>query len=821
MRRWLPGLLPVLLLLGCEGKREDNSQVMAQIHGERLTESKFELLLSTNSEERKKEILGDPAKKRENFENMLKQRLFALAAQEDGYGDNEALKNRLKLVDQRMITQYYYQTYLGVQKGQSLKDLESYYHQHGSAFLGDSGKPKAFDDVKQIVADSLIISKTNLDSFFLANQVKYQQRAECQVSVLQVKDAKTAEKVHAEIEKGLPFTDAVAKYSIHTSKSNQGKIGKAYRDEPLYELGAGIRTDSLFFIEGTKIGEGKIGKPFKKDSTWMIVRADSCKPQAIPAFADIRGQVIQDYLVYYNGRLNDSALSKLKSKYGVKMVDRNKPSNPEELKAYYEKNKDSYFSPETYDVYHIESAKRDLVDKKLKTIKDLAGFKELAAKVSENSWIKSDSGKAGKVKRDHCLPYGIGMLPGLWAAFDTLSAGSMAGPYQNPESGKWHWFFLEKKYPRQQKPFDRVKPLLALDYKNERIAQIKPTDTLAVYGDKVLLESDIISLRQEIPPNMQERYTREQLVDYLLTWDLTTMESEALGLTSSDKLMADRLLNVDSYWAGVYQDSVLARTYAQDTNELKSQFAKHKSTLTKDSNATDWGRFARDIAALGTLTEADFRLEYATNPERYVVDSTAIPFEKARFDLFQNLKGVGYVRAERALIERLKKRFDVKILDTTLLEPKIGNAQEAYKDAQNLHYDRKLDQASDLYLKLRDQFPKDTSLQDSICFGLAQIYIEQERYNQAMAEYRRVSFLYPDSPNEYKAEFMVGFIQSEHLKKDSAAVRTFEAMLKKYPKTDLSDDADWMIRNIRSGGKLMPVLEGDSGWVDPDSGQAK
>jgi outer membrane protein assembly factor BamD (BamD/ComL family) len=111
-------------------------------------------------------------------------------------------------------------------------------------------------------------------------------------------------------------------------------------------------------------------------------------------------------------------------------------------------------------------------------------------------------------------------------------------------------------------------------------------------------------------------------------------------------------------------------------------------------------------------------------------------------------------------------------------------------------------------------------LQDSVSFGIAQIYIEQERYQQAMAEYRRVSYLYPESPNNYKALFMVGFIQAEHLRTDSAAVRSFEQMLAKYPKSDLSDDADWMIRNIRSGGKLMPVLEGDSAWTAPDSATA-
>jgi TolA-binding protein len=225
----------------------------------------------------------------------------------------------------------------------------------------------------------------------------------------------------------------------------------------------------------------------------------------------------------------------------------------------------------------------------------------------------------------------------------------------------------------------------------------------------------------------------------------------------------------------------------------------------------------RDIAGLLALEPKDLEIEYKTNPERYRRDTVALSFEESRYDVFQNLKGAAYAKAEEKLLDRLEREFEVVIVDATLLPPKINSPQEAYKTAQNLHYDRKLDQALELYGRLREQFPKMESLQDSICFGTAQIYIEQEKYQQALSEYRRVSYLYPKSPNDYKAMFMVGFIHAEHLKNDSAAVRAFEQMLAKYPSSDLSDDADWMIRNIRSGGKLMPVLEGDSSWVEPDS----
>jgi TolA-binding protein len=813
------GVLPCLLLLGCEGRRQDNSKVMATIQGERLTADQFDLLLNTLPPDRKKEILADPEAKRKQFETMLRQRLFTLAAQDLGYGKNEDLNRRLKLVDQRIVTQVYYQAFMGEQLGYTRKELESYFQQHGSSFMGDSGKPLPFETVRTRVADSLAVSKANLESLYTANKQKYVQRAYCEVALVEVKDKKTAEAVFAQLTSGLAFAEAVAKHSIHQNKSNGGKAGRIYPGEALWELGQNINGDSLFFGEGTKLGQGGFSKPFKKDSTWLIVRADSCVPEITPGFAEVKRPVTEEYLAALRTKNNDSALAWLKKKYGVEVKSLRKTPDEAALKAFYEQNKDSYASAETYGVYHLESAKRDLVAKKLKTVKDLEGFKKLAAQVSENAWTKPDSGRSGKIKRDHCLPYGIGVLPTLWSAFDTLATDKIAGPYQNPESGKWHWFYLTDKTPRAPKAFERVRALVLKEYQDEAIAQIKPQDTLAVFGKKVITESDVLFLRQEIPPNMQERYTRQQLVDYLLTWELATAESESNGLTADPKLVAMRLENVDNYWAGIYQDSVLVRTYAQDTSALKTAFAKHRKSLTKDSTETDWKKYARDLAGLATLTEKDKQIEFATYPERYKRDTVAMAFEDSQFEIFQNLKNTAYARAEKALLDNLKTRFKVEIIDASLKEPKIADAQQAYKQAQDLHYDRKLDVALNLYTQLREQFPDNVSLQDSICFGMAQIYIEQERYPLALAEYRRVSYLYPQSQNEYKAQFMVGFIQSEHLKNDSAAVKTFTTMLAKYPKSDLSDDADWMIRNIRSGGKLMPVLEGDSGWVAPDTGK--
>ena len=60
---------------------------------------------------------------------------------------------------------------------------------------------------------------------------------------------------------------------------------------------------------------------------------------------------------------------------------------------------------------------------------------------------------------------------------------------------------------------------------------------------------------------------------------------------------------------------------------------------------------------------------------------------------------------------------------------------------------------------------------------------------------------YPKNERAYEAKFMIGFTQAEELKDYDGAEKTFKDFLAQYPSTDLSDDASWMLENMRSGGQ--------------------
>lgn len=811
-----------LLLAACESKNPPaagGGKVLATMKGQTLTEQHFDLALKTLPPERQEEARKDPEARRKFFEALLHQRLLAKAAEDAGYAKNPALRQRLALIDQRILTQHYYQTHLGENVGFAEGEIEAFYKSNPARFKNDSGRALTFQEARPSIPDSLALARADLDSFFRANSKRYEQRASCDISYLRTLSRKTAEAAKREVEKGLPFAAAVKKYSQDSlSLQNEGRIGRVHPGDSKWELGYAANIDSLFFRSGTRIPPGKLSKVLKRDSaSFILVKVDSCREARLPALGEAAKQVREDYLSAYRNQITEKALDRLKAKYAVQLVAAADSVDSAALRAYYEKNRDKYLANETYEVYHIEARSKSALDRRAKSPADLEAFKAAAARQSENAWTKPKAGYIGFIKKDHALPFGIGMMPDLFPALDTLAAGKLVGPLQNGETKKWQLFFLASKKPKQVKSFDRVASLVRQDFEAGRKAEVQPDKVLARFGkDGVIRERDIVFLREEIPEHLQERYPRESLVEYLLTWSLMSREAEALGLHKFPRVQAALFQNRDNFWAGVYRDSVLSKSFALDTTLLAKTFRDNRAFFTRDSADNDYRKHSRDIAAFLALEPSELQLEYQLNPEKYLKDSVVQPYEAVRYDVFQNLKPGAQAKAEKKLFDRLKSRYAVKVADTSLTTPRLKDPNQAYKTAQSLHYDRKLDHALSLYERIREDFPKEEGLRDSLAFGMAQIYLEQERFQPALAEYRRISRLNPKSPNAYKAEFMEGFIFAEHLKNDSAAVRTFEALLKKHPKSDLSDDADWMIRNIRSGGKLMPALEGDSTAV-PDS----
>lgn len=98
--------------------------------------------------------------------------------------------------------------------------------------------------------------------------------------------------------------------------------------------------------------------------------------------------------------------------------------------------------------------------------------------------------------------------------------------------------------------------------------------------------------------------------------------------------------------------------------------------------------------------------------------------------------------------------------------------------------------------------PPDEPLGEAGLYAKAQASEQEGRPEEAIALYRRIFSDYPQSPNNYKAVFLIGFVFSEKLNQPDSARLMFHAVIRDYPGCEFVDDAQAMLRFL--DGELPP-----------------
>lgn len=96
--------------------------------------------------------------------------------------------------------------------------------------------------------------------------------------------------------------------------------------------------------------------------------------------------------------------------------------------------------------------------------------------------------------------------------------------------------------------------------------------------------------------------------------------------------------------------------------------------------------------------------------------------------------------------------------------------------------------------------PADTT--EAGLYGRAQSAEQQGRVVEAVGLYREILERYPQSPDQYKAVFLIGFVFSEKLNQPDSARVMFKTVIRDYPDCEFVDDAEAMLRFL--DGELPP-----------------
>lgn len=588
----------------------------------------------------------------------------------------------------------------------------------------------------------------------------------------------------AEIQKWVAAQDSVVRKLPQDSLRARGGRALAL---------AGVKLDSVYQANKSS---------FQKDSA-------NYRP-----FDSVKTELAELYLRNRTEKQMRDFLPDLRTRYGVKLVSPVRPDPSEDsLMAFWKNHADLWSSQPTYRLIALGSKDSAKLAKALASLKkgDAVAFKKLAAKFPVGTPVAPE-GVLGRVKHQFALPYGIGMVPELFSGLEAAKPGTTVNPFKANDS-LYLAVYLESKDSASVKPYASVKAdvlkrwMEANPWTPASIAVVATWDKGALYT-----KGDVDFISEEVPPQMRRQFPFERVLEFMINWKIAARYSREIGHDTRPDVKQAITDNEKIYWAQEWRQSPAAQMFlfekaqadAATTYWKDSLFAKEAVDSAKGAN--------RDGARLLLIGKTAFHDAYLVDLDKYRTDSTILPYDSVRSRIFGEMRSSLDEKGRDRIDSVLKARYEFKLFPAAPQAAAPLPFATAFDSARAAHDRRALDQAEALYRQVEKNTAAPDSVRAQALFQLGQLYGEQQNYPRSLSSYRSVLVRFGKTNEAYKAQFMIAFTFSEYLKNEKAALVEYGKMLTNYPKSDLTDDADWMIRNIKSGGALMPKFD-DSAFV--------
>ena len=474
------------------------------------------------------------------------------------------------------------------------------------------------------------------------------------------------------------------------------------------------------------------------------------------------------------------------------------PPNPE---GYYESHKDEFKTAPAFEVFHVQMEDSAALAKLFKKpVKDLEQFKEIASKHSENKETAANGGYVGKVKDGFALPYGIGIINGLGKAFTGMPEGTVSPILGSTRTPGRHVFYLVKEFPPEVKPYERVKAEVVNRMLGEGYLELDSDYVLvSKNGEPAFREKDILQIFEEEPGMPKTNQTRNRIVRSIAESASYADEARSLKLDNSWEYRAFLRQTRDNYIIAHY-DELFVNKNSLPEDSLRAYYEKNgnpvRPSLSFEESKEDLNDYIR-------FPENVLKREYYFN---YVINKDK-DIEETRKRVFSNnFRTIRNGRKERRDAEIWSKAKVLLYKKDIPMTTSLATSESLIREADSLYKARLYDESLTKWRKVRDLYPENDSLYALASFQIAQVESEAEQYAFAEAEYNAFYHMWPKSPEAEKAMFSRGFILNENLHKDTLALGVLEEFQKTYPNSEMGKDVNWLIENIKSGGKLAEEL---------------
>lgn len=769
---------------GCSFFGADDPLV-ARVGSEKIYKSDVDFVRMTQP------AMAAPDKKREILINLVSEREMYIAAQEKFGDSNDSVEIRLDQIRDRMLTQVFQQFYVTDGLGHTEAQLNAYYKAHPEEFKKDS----CFDFIacrtKVALAMYLSENKDSLNAFFAERLKSYQEPARAEVVYFRSPDSAAVRNV-IEALSAKKSTDSIPGFVRESVSEGSAAKGSVFADN-------GVNA-ALFGKNAVAAGNDNFRQVSVKtgDSTYFVVlKVLSRTPAKSKTLEEVRPSLETAFADSYRSHMAQAGADSLKKAFGMQLEKIKVPDG----RKYYDAHRDLFRTKPGFEVYLVENGDSAALAKAIDRPLMLSDFKELAVSMSTNDSTRAHGGYVGIVRVGEPLPYGIGFLPGLFGAFNGKQEGEIS-PVMKSASGRYLVFYLNKAVPSEIPPYEKVASDVQKSMESSGDFTLDSSYVLATEnGKSIICERDVLRLRNEIPEAQRPMYPRNRLLPMMLEWKAFAKAAQNLEM---DKTWFFRAF-VTSVRVGLYNkkfnDSLQNGTFNVSAKDIHAGYAKFGKTI--------FGGAAEDsvrsqLALYLSTSPLTLRHEYYVNSERYAKYADFASAEPEVFKMiFQSERNAWFGRF-RADLHKMDR---IHVYDTTFLPLADPYSKDSLLRAADTSYKtRNLAAAEQAWEHLRSLYPSDDSLFARATFQIAQIENENEHFDAAQHEYRAFYSMWPKSPDAEKALFTRGFILHENLKQDSAALAVFRDFAAKYPKSDLMESVNWLIKDIESKGKLAAEL---------------
>lgn len=243
-------------------------KVLAKVNGRKITESDLEKVLSSLPQQQAMQMQGEEGKKR-LLNELIAGEMFYLDAVEKELDKEEEFQNILKETEENLLQRYAVQ--------------------------------KVMDDVN--------VKDEEAKELYEQNKDKYISEEKVSAKHILVDDEEKCKEIKEEIDNGLDFSDAAAKYSSCPSSKKGGRLGEFGKGQMVPEF-----EEVAFNME-----EGEISDPVKSQFGYHIIQLDKKVPAEQKSFNEVKEQVKQQLLQQKQFQVYNDNVQKLRGKYNVEM----------------------------------------------------------------------------------------------------------------------------------------------------------------------------------------------------------------------------------------------------------------------------------------------------------------------------------------------------------------------------------------------------------------------------------------------------------------------------------------------------------------------